>query len=472
MSYSPPKEVKIATRLGLDLRKHHGVGGSPIDIARAQMISDGENIPVPTLSRMARFFTNHSIDEAAKSDDNPEWITWNLWGGNAAKAWVLPLWEKVQGETMAVKAGSRHNSNDRNLLKQAAIKIDELENILEQLGMNDGDDGDPATNVPDIQEANPNDTLPVGSAVITDNAKAISLDETIDNVRSSFYKQFPRANSYDMSSPDYSYVQSVYEGYIIVKCGMCYMKVTYTTSKDAITFADKNSWQQVETEWALKAIPDFDLWVHSVKAIDEDRIGHYLVIWGNKDRKDLQGEWFTPKTEDMFNIFNAVGKIPTLYHHGADKTIGSEVVGLYDTLIPDDIGIWAESQLEKASKYKDTILKLVKSGALGSSSGAVPASRKVNKSGEIERWTLAEGSLSPSPIEWRQRIDYPVSVLKAIYTESGLDFPYKEQAVDTKAVSEKGSEVKTVDASQENEERERMRLRMQLEKAKLEAGIQ
>ena len=36
---------------------------------------------------------------------------------------------------------------------------------------------------------------------------------------------------------------------------------------------------------------------HALKAIGEDRIGGYLVVWGSPQQRDLQGEYFTPDTD-------------------------------------------------------------------------------------------------------------------------------------------------------------------------------
>ncbi|MFA5636310.1 MAG: hypothetical protein WC977_10465, partial [Anaerovoracaceae bacterium] len=52
--------------------------------------------------------------------------------------------------------------------------------------------------------------------------------------------------------------------------------------------------------------------LYAVKALGRNRIGGYLVLWGDEKRRDLSGEWFTPQTEGLLSVFRAVGKVPLL----------------------------------------------------------------------------------------------------------------------------------------------------------------
>src|SRR5262245_43119710 len=100
----------------------------------------------------------------------------------------------------------------------------------------------------------------------------------------------------------------------------------------------------------------------AVKALDEsgDRIGGYLIVFGDSDHRDLTpfrnadgsvGEWFTKST--YFGLDWPIPMRPALYHHGKDKQVVDECVGVIDHLKADDIGIWAEGQLNVASRYRD-----------------------------------------------------------------------------------------------------------------------
>ena len=154
----------------------------------------------------------------------------------------------------------------------------------------------------------------------------------------------------------------------------------------------------------------------SVKALDEGgRIGGYLVVWGSPQQQDLQGEYFTPETELGLDWYD---RRPALYHHGQDAALKSALVGVVDTLRADEVGLWAEAQLERRLRYFQALLALVKRGVLGWSSGSLPQLREVAEDGRILRWPIVEGSLTPTPAEPRQT---EVHSLKSAYAALGLD---------------------------------------------------
>jgi len=156
-----------------------------------------------------------------------------------------------------------------------------------------------------------------------------------------------------------------------------------------------------------------------VKALGEDRFGSYAIMWGNKRQRDITGEYFTPQTKGLLEIYNAIGKLPVVYHHTMDNKVGGEVVGVIDTVRTDDIGVWVEGELRKASRYRDAIKYMMKNQGLYFSSGALPMSKKVGRNGEIKQWVWAELSLTPEPAEPRMTVA-PVKLLKS-YSEIGID---------------------------------------------------
>lgn len=158
-----------------------------------------------------------------------------------------------------------------------------------------------------------------------------------------------------------------------------------------------------------------------VKALGANRIGEYGILWGDATRKDITGEYFTPDTQELDAIFKAMGKIPVLYQHAMDGTLKSSVVGVIDVMQPDSIGLWVEAQLDLAHEYATAVRELIDKGKLHWSSGALPMSRKVSKDGRIERWAVAEMSLTPSPAEFRM-LQRPIAEVKSYYAEIGLEF--------------------------------------------------
>ncbi len=132
----------------------------------------------------------------------------------------------------------------------------------------------------------------------------------------------------------------------------------------------------------------------ALKAIGEGRIGGYLVPFGFP--KDKQGEYFTPNTDFALDFYGGARR-PVYFHHGADGEIKTEEIGYIDVLKADEYGIWAEAQLDMSNpnarrKYDD-----VQRGLLGWSSGSAPHLVEVREDGQIVKWPIIEGSLTPSP---------------------------------------------------------------------------
>lgn len=162
--------------------------------------------------------------------------------------------------------------------------------------------------------------------------------------------------------------------------------------------------------------------LHCIKSLGANRVGGYMAIWGNEKARDLDGEFFTPHTEEMTAIFKAIGKLPFLYNHATDGALKSSVVGVIDVLQPDDVGLWYEAQLDSSNKYREAIRQLVNKNVLGTSSGTLPGARRVAKNGQILRWPVIEGSATASPADPRQ-LERPIAEIKSAYTAIGLDFP-------------------------------------------------
>lgn len=146
----------------------------------------------------------------------------------------------------------------------------------------------------------------------------------------------------------------------------------------------------------------------AVKALGDGRIGGYLIRFGGRD---LEGEYFTAKT--YLGAGDGDGR-DVLFHHGIPMRTyvdGKEIVftELADTnLSPmrtrrEDIGIWAEVVMNMADEYEKRIYELAEAGKLGWSSGAAGHTVRKADDGEIKRWIIAEGSLTPTPAEPRNR---------------------------------------------------------------------
>ena len=88
--FTPPQSVRKAAKLGLDLRREHGHGGTDVGVARARDLSNGKSIPMETIKRMHSFFSRHAAYKFKHKEEpnGPARISWLLWGGNPGRAWV------------------------------------------------------------------------------------------------------------------------------------------------------------------------------------------------------------------------------------------------------------------------------------------------------------------------------------------------------------------------------------------------
>lgn len=185
-----------------------------------------------------------------------------------------------------------------------------------------------------------------------------------------------------------------------------------------LSVGDRRTEIPLTNGYPIKSVPE----KHAVKSLGAHRVGGYMMLWGNENNKDLDGEFFTPKTEELTTIFEAMGKLPYLYNHATDKQVKSAVVGYIDVLKPDETGLWYEAQLDQNNQYVAAIQKLVAQRALGTSSGTLPGARKVAKNGEILRWATVEGSATPTPADPRQVFERPVAEIKSAFSQIGISY--------------------------------------------------
>ncbi len=155
----------------------------------------------------------------------------------------------------------------------------------------------------------------------------------------------------------------------------------------------------------------------SLKTLDSaGRVGGYLVVWGNPDERDLQGEYFTPATELGLAWFS---QRPVLYQHGLDGALKAAVIGTIDTLVRDETGVWAEAQLDLRQRWARAVQRLIEKQVLGWSSGSLAHMVEVADDGHIRRWPIVEGSLTPTPAQPRRS---DVQTIKRAWEALGLDW--------------------------------------------------
>ncbi len=145
-----------------------------------------------------------------------------------------------------------------------------------------------------------------------------------------------------------------------------------------------------------------------VKALGGGRVGGYLVRFTNEEELDLEGDYFSDDT-----YYGKSALVDVYYNHGLDNQMKRRVVG-EASLKGDDVGLWAEAQLEMRDEYERMIYDMAKDGKLGWSSGT--AGHLMERDGnKITRWPIVEASLTPTPAEPRNA----AVPLKSLITPGG-----------------------------------------------------
>lgn len=280
----------------------------------------------------------------------------------------------------------------------------------------------------------------------TETVIDMSSQEGIDILTAVGFRQFESNLEYawmDETDEDlkYSSIREIFPTYIIVARGYGMKaplyKVPYYTEdgKDFDFKVDEAEKVELSVEWVVKSIKEDN--PYTVKALSENTVGAYGVIWGDENRLDLHGEYFDKNTKDLTSILDAMGAIPFLYQHGADATLKSSVLGKVIKFEADDIGLWYEAQITDQELYKKYVSRLVKEGRLYSSSGTLPAAKSVDGN-YISRWPIVEQSCTITPAEGRFMLHgYSVSEIKTHFNDIGLQ---ANDLLEKEAMANGGSE--------------------------------
>ena len=99
----PTKGMIEQAKMGLEMRKEHGRGGTMVAVARARSIVNGQNLSLDTIKRMHSFFSRHEVDKKAEGFDPGEdgypsagAIAWKLWGGDPGQTWAAKKVKEIE----------------------------------------------------------------------------------------------------------------------------------------------------------------------------------------------------------------------------------------------------------------------------------------------------------------------------------------------------------------------------------------
>ena len=169
------------------------------------------------------------------------------------------------------------------------------------------------------------------------------------------------------------------------------------------------------------------------KALDPEgsRVGGYGVRFGSPDEADISEfrDFFTKNTDYWLDQWT---RRPLLYHHAQeDATKQRPVIGVLDTAILDDYGLWLEGDRDLSYPFAAEIKAMLMAGELDFSTDSAPhlIERQAARCGthEIKRWPVIAASLTPTPAEPRLspvKTVLSVKTLQAACKAIGVDLPW------------------------------------------------
>lgn len=102
----PTEGMKVEADRGLAWRKEFKRGGTLVGVARANQLSNRENLSPSTVKRMYSFFSRHEVDKQGQGFKQGEKgypsagrIAWALWGGDAGFSWSTKKRNQLERET-------------------------------------------------------------------------------------------------------------------------------------------------------------------------------------------------------------------------------------------------------------------------------------------------------------------------------------------------------------------------------------
>lgn len=184
----------------------------------------------------------------------------------------------------------------------------------------------------------------------------------------------------------------------------------------AALYASENAGSKVAHKgwYAMKATGEWELEVLGVP------------FGGPLNGKDLDGEFFSPKTNLMLKLGD---RRPVLYNHGASpdnqKETFPEVIGEAEYVRVDEKGHWFRVVLDRGREYAKIMMDAARAGMARASSGAVNyLTRIVRKTGEVLVWPFSELSLIDKVPGVREPSnDYAVAYLKTAFEQAKLELP-------------------------------------------------
>ena len=105
--YTIPRGVQVEAKKGIEWRKEHKRGGTPVGLNTARTLAKGGQIGIEKVRHIAKYFPRHEIDKKAQGYQPGEKgfpsrgrIAWALWGGDAGWRWAQAIVERENKKSL------------------------------------------------------------------------------------------------------------------------------------------------------------------------------------------------------------------------------------------------------------------------------------------------------------------------------------------------------------------------------------
>jgi len=171
----PTDAMSVEAQRGLNWRREFKRGGTEIGVARANQLTNKENLSAETVQRMYSYFSRHEVDKQGKgfkkgSEGYPSAgrIAWALWGGDAGFGWSKKVWKQIQterdskAEAGSLKVGDMVSWNSSGgsargkitkIVKSGTLKVPDTDFTL------NADEDNPAALIRVYQGGEPSDVI-------------------------------------------------------------------------------------------------------------------------------------------------------------------------------------------------------------------------------------------------------------------------------------------------------------------------
>jgi hypothetical protein len=142
----------------------------------------------------------------------------------------------------------------------------------------------------------------------------------------------------------------------------------------------------------------------AAKFVSPDTIHHYIFLWGNPQKTDLEAEYFKSTTNFWDGVLGHTPR-PLTWDHAQDRTMKADpVIGKTVEWGDDDLGRWALSHLDRAHVYRKAVDMLIEEGVIGTSSDSAAQyveREEHGKSAFLKTWPWFASALTDAPCEHR-----------------------------------------------------------------------